>query len=193
MRIFSYLYKRVIRWSKHRHAPYYLAGVCFAESSFFPIPPDVMLISMGLAKPEKAWRYASLATTSSVLGGILGYILGVFFLHFIHAYLITLGYEHAYLQVQQWFKDWGVWIIFLAGFTPVPYKVFTISAGALRMAFIPFILASIVGRGARFFLVAATLYWGGHHMQRFFYRYADIVGWGTLLLAMLIYLVYRLS
>jgi len=140
MQIFSRLYNKVLQWSRHDHAPYYLSGVSIIESSIFPIPPDVMLISMTLAKPEKAWFYAGITTISSVIGGMLGYVIGAFFLQLIYPYIVQFGYEPSFMQVKELFHQWGFWIIFLAGFTPIPYKVFTISAGATRIAFLPFVI-----------------------------------------------------
>ena len=151
MTIFSKLYQKILQWAKHRHAPYYLAGVSFAESSFFPLPPDILLISMGLAKPHRVWHYAALTTLMSVLGGIFGYFIGVFFLHFIFPSIVYFGYLPAYQMVQTWFQHWGFWAIVIAGFAPIPYKVFTVGAGAIRMVFLPFVLASFLGRGLRFF------------------------------------------
>ena len=157
MRLFSPLYNVVMQWARHRHAPRYLAGLSFAESSFFPIPPDVMLAPMALANPSKAWSYALLTTAASVLGGLLGYLIGVFAFDMIEPWLRSAGYWQQYVETRQWFVDWGFWAIFLAGFSPIPYKVFTITAGVLSMALVPFVLASLVGRGARFFLVSALI------------------------------------
>lgn len=150
MALFSALYDRVMRWSRHRHAPRYLAGLSFAESSFFPIPPDVMLAPMALAKPSTAWRLAALTTVASVVGGIFGYLIGMFAFDVIEPLLRDAGYYPKYLQAKAWFDDWGFWAIFLAGFSPIPYKVFTVTAGVIAMAIVPFTLASLFGRGARF-------------------------------------------
>ena len=190
MRLFSTLYNKVICWSKHRHAPIYLTGISFIESSFFPIPPDIMLITMGLAKPKRAWFYAGLATLGSVLGGIAGYLLGAFFFNLMQPLLLEFNYWPAFLQVQQWFHTWGFWVVFLAGFSPIPYKLFTIGAGAIHMAFIPFFIASIVGRAMRFFLVSAIMFWGGESMQRFLHRYIDIIGYAFIAILLIAYLIW---
>lgn len=192
MRIFSPLYARVMQWSRHRHAPWYLAGLSFAESSFFPVPPDVMLAPMSLAQPGRAWRLAAFTTLASVLGGILGYFIGLYALQWVEPLLADAGYQDKYLMVQQWFDEWGFWAIFVAGFSPIPYKLFTISAGALAMSFAPFVLASMVGRGARFFLVAGLMAWGGERMEKQLHRYVDGLGWLTLALVAAIVIVYRL-
>jgi membrane protein YqaA with SNARE-associated domain len=191
MHIFSYLYDKVIGWSRHRHAPYYLAGLSFAESSFFPVPPDVMLASMTLAKPDKAWRYALLTTVSSVLGGLAGYMIGALFFELAAGYISYLGYETAYETVHRWFVTWGFWIVFLAGFSPVPYKLFTIAAGAMHMALLPFVVASFIARGARFFLVAGLLYLGGERFENQLRRYVNWIGWLVVVLAAIGLLIYQ--
>ncbi|MDJ0806329.1 MAG: YqaA family protein [Gammaproteobacteria bacterium] len=176
MRLFSYLYKQTMEWSRHPHAPRYLAGLSFAESSFFPVPPDVMLAPMSLASPGKAWYFAGLTTVASVLGGLLGYLIGLFAFDLIQPWLQELGYWDAYLGAKKWFDHWGFWAIFLAGFSPIPYKIFTITAGVIAMALLPFVIASVIGRGARFFLVAALMAWGGERMESALHRYVDRLG-----------------
>lgn len=183
MKIFSYLYDKMIAWATHRHAPYYLAGISFIESSVFPIPPDVMLASMGLAKPKNAWNYALIATLFSVAGGILGYVIGFYFMELIQPYLLTSAYATSYQHVLHWFKEGGVWMVILAGFTPFPYKIFTITAGAMHMALFPFIVGSLIGRGARFFLVSTLLYFAGGHIQNKLRHYVDVIGWSMLAIA----------
>lgn len=182
MKIFSRLYESMLKWSGHKYAPYYLAAVSFAESSFFPIPPDVMLVSMGLAKPRSALQNAMIATIFSVLGGAFGYLLGFFFIHSIEPYIINSAYAAMYQNIHVWFKAWGIWIIFIAGFTPIPYKLFTITAGAMHMLFLPFIAASFVGRGLRFFLVSAILYIFGDRFETYFRRWVDWVGYLVLII-----------
>ncbi|NKB46326.1 MAG: DedA family protein [Legionellales bacterium] len=190
MGIFSQIYDRVLRWSRHRHAPYYLAGVSFAESSFFPVPPDVMLASMTLANPDRAWWYALLTTLSSVVGGLVGYLIGALFFELAASYMSYLGYETAYQTVHQWFTQWGFWIVFVAGFSPIPYKLFTIAAGAMHMALLPFVAASLIARGARFFLVAGLLYLGGEKFETHLRRYIDWLGWLVVVLAVVGYFIF---
>lgn len=189
--MFLRLYERVMLWSTHRHAPRYLAGLSFAESSFFPIPPDVMLAPMALAQPRRAWYLATLTTIASVLGGVFGYLIGRFAFEALEPLLHQLGYWEGFVRAQEWFDQWGFWAVFLAGFTPIPYKVFTIAAGVVGMPFLPFVLASLIGRGARFFLVSALMVWGGVRMESMLRRYIDRIGWVLVLAAVVLYLVYR--
>ena len=189
--MFQKLYDRALNWSKHRHAPKYLCGLSFAESSFFPVPPDVMLAPMSLAKPHKAWEYALLTTVASVLGGILGYFIGLYAFDLVEPLMRDAGYYEKYLHVREWFDRWGVWAIFIAGFSPIPYKLFTISAGVIAMAFLPFVIASAIGRGARFFLVAGLMAWGGPAMEQKLHRYMDVIGWVVVGLLVLVLVAYQ--
>jgi membrane protein YqaA with SNARE-associated domain len=177
MRIFSKLYERAMAWAAHRHAPWYLGGLSFAESSFFPIPPDVMLAPMSLARTERAWWYAGLTTVTSVLGGLFGYLIGAVAIEAVLPLIVDAGYGPRYEQVIDWFAVWGFWVVFIAGFSPIPYKLFTIAAGASAMALAPFAIASLVGRGARFFLVAGLMRWGGAPMEKLLRTYIDGLGW----------------
>lgn len=183
------MYEKVLGWSRHRHAPRFLAALSFAESSFFPIPPDVMLAPMSLAKPEKAWSYAMLTTVASTLGGILGYFIGVFAFEMVEPLIREAGYWEAYTRAGKWFVTWGFWAVFLAGFSPIPYKVFTISAGVIGMSFLPFIVASAIGRGSRFFLVAGLMRWGGAQMEQALRVYIDRIGWVLILAVIVAYFV----
>ena len=189
MNIFSPLYVRAMQWARHKHAPWYLGAMSFAESSFFPIPPDVMLAPMSLANPSRAYFFALLTTVTSVLGGIFGYFIGVFAIEMIEPYLRESSYWSSYITAQEWFDRWGFWAIFIAGFSPIPYKVFTIAAGAASMALLPFALASIIGRGARFYMVAALMAWGGSKMEATLHKYVDRIGWATLLAVVVLIVV----
>jgi membrane protein YqaA with SNARE-associated domain len=187
MRLFSSLLNMVMGWAEHRHASYYLAGLSFAESSFFPIPPDVMLAPMTLAKPERAWQFATVTTIASVVGGVAGYLIGMFAFELVEPLLHSAGYWERYLATREWFAVWGVWVVFLAGFSPIPYKIFTITAGVVGMVFVPFVLASIIGRGARFFLVAWLMRLGGPKMERILKQYIDRIGWLLVIVVVLGY------
>lgn len=192
MRLFSPLYDRVMSWSRHRHAPWYLGGLSFAESSFFPIPPDVMLAPMCMAQPARAWWFALLTTLASVAGGVAGYLIGLLAFDLVAPLVTGDGrYAAVFGRAQSWFEVWGVLAVFVVGFAPIPYKVFTITAGFLSMAILPFVLASAVGRGARFFLVAALMAWGGERMERQLRRYVDMLGWLVVALVVVLVILFH--
>ena len=182
MKLFSPLYRKALAWSRHPHAPRYLGAMSFAESSFFPVPPDVMLAPMCLASPARAWYFALLTTLTSVAGGLFGYAIGYFALDAVLPWLEHSRYWPAYQSAVSWFERWGFAAVFIAGFSPIPYKMFTIAAGALSMALLPFALASFVGRGMRFFLVAGLMAWGGARMEALLHRFVDRLGWATVVL-----------
>lgn len=190
MSLFAGLYDRTLKWSRHPRAPRILVGLSFAESSFFPIPPDVMLIPMSLTQPKRAWYFAGITTLASVLGGILGYLLGMFAFELIQPTLEQIGYMDRMRVVQTWFVEWGFWTVFIAGFTPIPYKIFTITAGFSAMAILPFVIASFIGRGARFFLVSGLMVWGGERMEHVIRRYIDRISW-IIILLISVYFILR--
>jgi membrane protein YqaA with SNARE-associated domain len=165
------LYDRVIALAGHRHAGWWLMAVAFAEASFFPIPPDALLVAMGIARPHRVWRYAIIATIGSVAGGALGYYIGyaVFdrlaqpIIHFYHM-------EPAFQAFQEKFARYGLYVILIKGLTPIPYKIVTIAAGAARFNFGLFMAASLVTRGGRFFLVATIIRLFGEAARDFIER-----------------------
>lgn len=167
MRLFAPLYRRVLEWSVHPHAERYLALMSFAESSFFPVPPDVMLAPMCLAERRRAWRFAAVTTIASLLGGLLGYALGFFLFDAIEPWLEASRYWEPYLLGRAWFDQWGIWAVFVAGFSPIPYKIFTIASGVTELNLPVFVAASALSRGARFFLLAALLWYFGPPIRRF--------------------------
>lgn len=191
-RVWRRLYDAVLRASAHPRASWWLAGLSFSESSFFPIPPDVMLAPMCLARPERAWRLAAITTLASVLGGVAGYFIGVFLLDAATVWMQTMGYWEGYVRVRDWFAEWGFLAVLVAGFSPIPYKVFTIAAGAGAMPLLPFVAASAIGRGGRFFLVAALVRWFGPALERRLLRYVDWIGWTMVLLIAVGVLWYQL-
>ncbi|XQW84104.1 YqaA family protein [Thalassotalea piscium] len=192
MKIFSSLYDWTIKWAKHRFAPAMLAILTFSESVFFPIPPDVLLAPMVLADRKKAWYYATLTTVSSVIGGIVGYYLGFWmFEPWIQPLITEFGYQERFDTAITWFEQWGVWVVFLAGFSPIPYKLFTVSAGFMQMLFWPFLLASAIGRGLRFFIVAGVIYYGGDTMEKKLRQWIDIIGWLVVVLIIIAYFILR--
>ena len=177
MRPFRALYDWTLRWAGHPRAPWALGGLSIAESSFFPVPPDVLLAPMSMARPQRAMRFALITTVGSVLGGLIGYAIGYSALHVVEPWLATAGYEEPYETAVAWFREWGFWVVLIAGFSPIPYKVFTVAAGALAQPLLPFVAASLVGRGARFFLVAALVGWGGTRLEPWLLRNIERLGW----------------
>ena len=161
------LYDWTLEKAGHRHAPRWLAGISFAESSFFPIPPDVVLAPMCLSRPEKALWYAFICTAASVLGALLGYAIGYFLFETVgQAILSFYGLNDKFADFAREFNEAGWLVVFLAGFTPLPFKVITIAAGSTQMALPVLIGAAIVSRAARFFLVAVLLAKFGAPMKK---------------------------
>jgi membrane protein YqaA with SNARE-associated domain len=162
------VYDWAMRTAAHKHAEWALAGVSFVESSVFPIPPDVILMPMVLANRSKAWRYAAIATISSVIGGFLGYAIGYFLFEAVGRPI--LDFYHVmdkYDSLKHSFDEWGAWIIIAKGWTPIPYKFLTITSGALQFDLLAFTIASVVSRGMRFFLVAGLLWAFGPPIRAF--------------------------
>jgi membrane protein YqaA with SNARE-associated domain len=171
------VYNWMMRQAAGRNAPAALAAVSFAESSFFPIPPDVMLIPMVLADRTKAWRHAAVATVASVIGGLAGYAIGYFLFTSIGQPILDFyGYSAKMDQVLAWFRDYGVPILIVKGMTPIPYKLLTITAGAAQMNLPAFLGASVVARAMRFFLVAALLFFFGERIRGFIEKRLTLVG-----------------
>ena len=161
MNLFGAMYDKTMIWSKHRFAPFWLSFVSFIEAIFFPIPPDVMLIPMSMSKPQSAIKFAWLTAIASVLGGMIGYALGYYAFDLVEQYITQWGYQEHWQTAIHWFEKWGILVVFVAGFSPIPYKVFTICAGVMHMAFLPFVLTAFISRAARFILVAKLAAWGG--------------------------------
>ena len=193
MKVFGPLYERVLRWSRHRHAERYLAALAFAESSFFPVPVDVMLAPMCLAERNKAWRFAAIATAFSVIGGVAGYFVGVGGFELLEPWLRESHYWPAYETSRIWFDRYGIWVVFVAGFSPIPYKVFTIAAGVAALNLPLFVVTSLVARGARFFLVASLLVWGGDKIESTLQQHVERIGWAVVVVvvAVVAWLVVR--
>ncbi len=176
MRMFKKLYDWVLLWANTPHAMLALFLIAVAESSFFPVPPDVLLIAMALAAPVRSFRYAGLCTVGSVLGGALGYGIGLLLIDSIGMPILKFyGVTDKYEYIRVLYDRYDAWAVCIAGFTPIPYKVFTIAAGAFKINFWVFALASIAGRAGRFFLVAALIYRFGPPIKGFIDRYFNIL------------------
>jgi len=194
VQLFETIYHRVMRYSRHRYAPYYLSLLSFVESFILPFPPpDVMLAPMSLSRPLLAMRFAALTLLFSVLGGLVGYLIGAFLFDQVEPFIIEWGYQDRFEKVTAWFEQWGFWAVLVAGFSPVPYKIFTIAAGVLNLAIIPFVLASIIGRGARFFLLAWCLAKFGPAIEPRLVRYIEYIGWAIVVILLLAISLYYLT
>lgn len=170
------LYDWIMGLAASDRAPHGLFWVAFVESSFFPIPPDVMLIPMILANRAKAWWYATLATIGSVIGGAFGYAIGHFLFESVGQPILRFyGKADSFGEFANWFNEWGVWILIAKGWTPFPYKVLTITAGVTHMPFLEFMVASVVARAMRFYLVAALLYFFGEPIRDFIEKRLSLV------------------
>ena len=170
------LYQWVIDLSERPSAPWALAAVSFAESSFFPVPPDVMLVPMCLARPKLAWFYAALCTLASVIGGLLGYAVGALLYQSVGMFLIQLyGYGAKVDAFTEAYQHYGAWIILIKGLTPIPYKVVTITSGFAHYSLFWFVVLSVITRGLRFFMVAGLLYWIGPSARTFIEKRLGLV------------------
>ena len=166
------LYTRTMRLAAGRRAPVVLAAVSFAESSFFPVPPDLLLVPMCLAARRRAFFFAGLCTLLSVAGALLGYGIGFFFYETIGRPVLEFyGFMDAFTEFQGHYLEWGVWIVAGAAFTPFPYKVITIASGVVGLSLLPFVLASLVARGLRFYIVAGLIWYFGPRVQGFVEKY----------------------
>ena len=179
--MFRNLYDWTMKQAGSKHAEPALGVVSFAESSFFPIPPDVMLIPMVLARPERAWWIAGICTGASVLGGFLGYAIGFFLFATIGRVIIDFYHLQAgFAAYQEMFADYGLWIILIKGLTPIPYKLITIASGVFKFDFLVFTLASIATRGVRFYGVSALLWKYGAPIRAFIDKRLTVLGYGFL-------------
>jgi|SRR3989338_938988 len=170
------LYEWVLSWAYKKYASVALFILAFAESSFFPIPPDVLQIALSVSKPKKSFFYALISSLGSVLGGVFGYFIGLFLFDTVGILIIkTLGYEVQFQSVGNLYKSYAFLVILAAAFTPIPYKVFTLAAGFWKIGLFPLITASIIGRSARFFLVASLIYFFGPKIKEFIEKYFNLL------------------
>ena len=198
--MFNTLYKKCLELAAHKSSKFYLAAVSFIESSFFPIPPDVMVIPMVISKKEDFLKIFLITTIFSVLGGILGYLIGAFFFDLGMQVLTFYGYEEKLVNLKdnlinnEGFYAW-LGILFLAGFTPLPYKVFTIASGLIGFNFLIFVLISLISRGLRFFLVSYLSYKFGDLFNEFMDKHGSkwftIIGILIVIVGLIIYLIFK--
>ncbi|MCK5235457.1 MAG: DedA family protein [Deltaproteobacteria bacterium] len=176
MRFIKKIYDWVLSWADTKYALPALFLLAVAESSFFPIPPDVLLIALAISIPTKAFRYALIVSIGSVVGGVIGYALGFYFMETVGNSIIALyGFEDKFLRIQELYREYDAWAVAIAGFTPIPYKVFTITAGAFNIDFLVFLVASAVSRSLRFFILAILIYHYGAHIKSFIDRYFNVI------------------
>ena len=177
------LYDETMALAAHRHALLLLAAVAFVESSVFPIPPDVLLVPMVLAARARAWRIAAVCTAASVAGGLAGYGIGYFLFESVGRPLLEFyGHTEAFVSFRDTYNAWGLWIVFAAGLTPLPYKVFTIASGVTGLNVAVFVLGSVLSRGLRFFVVAGLLWYFGPPIRSFVERHLGKLAAAFLLL-----------
>ncbi len=171
-------YEKVLKWSTHPKAPYYLGLVSFVDASLFPISPLFMILPMSFAAPHRAFFFASIAIFASFFGGIVGYTLGYFaFEAIVGPFIEFMGYENSYLMAMEWFDEWGFWAILVGCVTPViPYKIFTIGSGVMQLNFGWFLVASLLGRSIRFLLIATIIRCGGPKFEPFLRRVLVKIG-----------------
>lgn len=170
------LYRWITGWANTKWGVPVLCAVSFAESSFFPIPPDPLQIALSLGRPKRAFYYAMLSLIFSVLGGLLGYYIGLALMETVGQKIINFYHLQDEVEIAKvLYQKYAGWAVFIAGFTPIPYKVFTILSGAFSISLNTFTIASILGRGCRFFLVALLLYLYGEQADQFIYKHANSI------------------
>jgi membrane protein YqaA with SNARE-associated domain len=186
MKVFGPMYERALAWSKHPRAPAFLTGLSFAEAVVFPIPPEVMLAPMSLSQPQRSFWFATLSLVGSLAGAVVGYLLGHYAYELIRPLFDSLGWidridaQVLYLREVAAESPWkAFWILVIAGFTPIPLKIFTWAAGIVGVPMLPFLASMAVGRGKRVYLIAAAIRLGGARAERALHRYIEPVGWGA--------------
>ena len=189
MNLFRPLYERALRWSRHPHAPRLLGGLSFAEAIVFPVMPEVMLAPMCLAQPRRGFWFATISLGFSLLGAVVGYLLGHYAYELVKPLLDSLGWlakidaQVTHLREITAESPWkAFWLLVLAGFTPIPLKIFTWASGIVGIPMLPFLASMLVGRGKRVYLVAAAIRLGGERAERALHRWIEHIGWGVLVL-----------
>lgn len=193
MKLFMPLYLKTLSWSAHPRAPLLLTVLSFVEAIFFPVPPEVMLAPMSLARPQRALWYASLSLFGSMLGMFVGYAIGYYALEAAFPLIERMGYADQFEGIKQQAAENGFWLLLIAGFTPVPFKIFTLASGAVGMPLLPFFFGALIGRGKRVYLVAGAIKLGGIRAEAMLRRHIEPIGWiaMVLLAAAIGYLAWR--
>jgi len=197
MKLFQPWFDRALTWSAHKHAPWLLALLSFCEAIFFPVPPELMLLPMCLAQPKRGYRYAAISLAGSVCGMFIGYAIGYFAMDAVLPLLDKLGYGPVFRDIRAHVATGSAWTAFwllvIAGFTPVPFKIFTIASGAVGMPLLPFFLGALIGRGKRVFLVAFLIRMFGARAEAILRKYSEPIGWIALVVLVLAigYLVFK--
>ena len=188
MRPFHFIYSKILDWSASRFAILWLSLISFLESSILPIPlQDLLLASMVLKKRSKAFYFATICTVASVIGAIVGYYIGVYAINLIMPMLNKFNYIPELYAAEKYFNTYGIWIILIAGFSPIPYKLFTITAGMMAMPIIPFVVFSLIARGARYFLISYLVRKLGKMADTWLNKYIDWLGY--LLIIIIVFLL----
>lgn len=193
MKVFQPLYDRAITWARHRHAPWLLYGLSFIEAIFFPVMPELMLAPMCLAQPKRGWWFATISLAGSLMGMFVGYAIGYYAIEMAMPYIAQMGYASEFESIKQQAAANGFWLLLIAGFTPIPFKIFTLASGAVGMPLLPFFFGALIGRGKRVFLVAGAIRLGGERAEATLRKHIEPVGWGALLLlvGLIVWMVLR--
>jgi len=191
MALFAPLYVRALRWSAHRHAARYLGLLSGSEAVFFPVPPEVMLAPMTLAQPKSWAWYASISLFWSMLGAVVGYLLGHFAFDLVQPGLLRMGYGDEFGHIRALAEKQGFWLLLIGGFTPVPFKLLTLAAGAVAMPWLPFIAGAVIGRGKRVFLVTGLIRLGGARAEAWLRANVERLGFGLLAVLVLALAAYH--
>lgn len=191
MKLFKPLYERALVWAAHKRAPAILFVLSLCEAVFFPVAPEIMLAPMCLARRDHAFRYAAISLGGSLVGMCIGYSLGYFAIDWLLPWIEHFGYAQKFHEIEQQARDDGFWLLLIAGFVPIPFKIFTLASGAVHMPLLPFFAGATLGRGKRVFLVAGAIKLGGEKGEAMLHRWIEPVGWlGLLLLAALVGWLY---
>lgn len=182
MKIFQPLYERAILWARHPRAPILLTFLSFIEAIFFPVPPELMLAPMCVAQPRRGFGYAGLSLLGSMFGMFVGYAVGHYAIDVAMPLIEKMGYAGEFESIKQQAASNGFWLLLIAGFTPVPFKIFTLASGAVGMPLLPFFAGGAIGRGKRVFLVAGAIRLGGEKAEAKLRKYIEPIGWGALVL-----------